>query len=88
MDSVSAATNDDSATPINGIDAGAEVVIAPRANGAGQQEYNKHLDTERHPVTCFINRIKPHRRALTSDERLFRSGPGFPSLISGPVWRR
>ena len=37
-------------------------VIPPRSNRKEPHEYDAHLYPERHPVECFINRIKQFRR--------------------------
>ena len=55
-------------------------VIPPRSNRKEPHEYDAHLYRERHPVECFINRIKQFRRIFSRFEKLDAQIPGLPQL--------
>ena len=45
-------------------------VIPPRSNRKAPADYDRHLYRERHPVECFINKIKHYRRIFSRFEKL------------------
>ncbi len=51
--------------------------IPPRSNREKPQACDTHLYRERHPVECFINKIKHYRRICSRFEKLDIRCPGF-----------
>ncbi|MEZ4529276.1 MAG: IS5/IS1182 family transposase, partial [Desulfobacterales bacterium] len=49
---------------------GIEPVIPPRSCRENPQDYDRHLYKERHPVECFINKIKHVRRIFFRFDKL------------------
>jgi len=57
--------------------AGAEVVIPPKANRTEQREYDENLYADRNKVERFFNRVKHYRRLATRYEKTARNYLAF-----------
>ena len=63
-------------------------VIPPRSNRKEPHEYDVHLYRERHPVECFINRIKQFRRIFSRFEKLDARYLAFLHFAGALIWLR
>ena len=63
-------------------------VIPSRSNRKEPHEHDARLYPERHPVECFINRIKQFRRIFSRFEILDARYLAFPSFASALIWPR
>ena len=70
------------------VERGMTPVIPPRSNRKEPHEYDAHLYPERHPVECFINRIKQFRRIFSLFEKLDARYLGFLSFAGALIWLR
>jgi transposase len=66
----------------------AEVAIPPRRNRKEKREYDPHWYKERHPVECFINKIKHFLRIFSRFEKLAKRHLGFLSFVGALIWLR
>lgn len=69
-------------------DRGIIPVIPPRPDRKNPQDYDRHLYEERHPVECFINKIKQFRHIFSRFDKSAGRYLSFLHFAGALIWLR